>query len=255
MNRTTSPSQCVTVEGCARRWWFEKVAHLRVPDSKPQHLGHALHKVNAALMGGTDIPKDWAEHLTAEECEACLELRDMGLRKGVLRPRPNLLIEHDFRMPIKDDEMHGVIDVMDRQGVIEDHKLVYAERYAKTEADLLADIPMMIYGGYLLSVESNLQEVALRHNQFIRDTMRVRAVEVVVSRAQVRAFWGRRVMPLLETMDRTKSVEQWVDVPGHDRLSKNCTAYGGCPFATICHSGLPMDQFNPPAPETNGAPF
>lgn len=252
---TASPSQCVTVERCARRWWFEKVAELRVPNSKPQHFGHALHKLNAAFMGGTDIPQDWHEHLTDAEVERCLELRDRGIEKGVLRFRPGLLIEHDFRMPVKEQEMHGIIDVLDLSGVVEDHKAVASSRWAKTEDDLLADIPMMIYGGYLLSREPTLGEVTLRHNQFMQDTGNVRAVEVKVSRANVKAFWAARVMPLLRTMDSARGVEQWENVSGHDRLSEACTAYGGCPFVAICHKGLPIDQFVGCAPEKNGAPF
>ena len=252
---TTSPSQCVTVEGCARRWWFEKVAELRLPDSKPQHLGHALHKVAAAHLESKPLPPTWADDLMNDEVERCQELRDRAIRKGVLRARPGLLIEHDFRMPIAADEMHGIIDVLDEAGVIvEDHKLVAAAKWAKTEDDLLADIPMMIYGGFALSRKPDAANVTLRHNQFILDTMDVRAVEVVVSRANVRGFWARRVMPLLATKEKTRTVEQWADVPGQPRLSPACTKYGGCPFANICHNGLPMDQFVGETGTTEGAP-
>jgi len=252
---TTSPSQCVTIDGCDRRWWFEKVAKLRLPDSKPQHYGHALHFVCGAHLGGQPLPKDWAEHLTNDEVERCLELRDRGIRKGVLRAREGLLIEHDFTMRIKDDDMHGVIDVYDAAGVIEDHKGVSAAKWAKTETDLRDDIPMMIYGGYALSQNPALAEVTLRHNQFIEDILDARAVEVTVSRAEVKAFWGRRVMPLLARMDKTRGIEQWENVPGQPRLSAACTKYKGCPFAAICHGGLPMDQFALPETGQNGAPF
>jgi hypothetical protein len=206
-------------------------------------------------MGSTPLDAKWSDYLTGDEVDRVLELRDRGIKKGVLRARPNLAIEHDFRMPVADDEMHGVIDVMDRAGVVEDHKAVFAERYAKTEADLLGDIPMMIYGGYLFSQEPALTEVTLRHNQFMQDTLAVRPVEVKVSRANCRGFWAARVMPLLATMNKHATVEQWADVPGQPRLSKACTNYGGCPFNLICHGGQSIEAFKGGAAETNGAPF
>lgn len=206
-------------------------------------------------MGSTPLDETWAEHLMNDEVERVLELRDRGIKKGVLRARPGLAIEHDFRMPVGEDEMHGVIDVMDRTGIVEDHKAVFAERYAKTEQDLLGDIPMMIYGGYLFSIEPELKQVTLRHNQFMQDTLAVRPVEVTVSRANCRAFWGARIMPLLATMDANRTVEQWADVPGQPRLSKACTNYGGCPFNLICHGGLPIEQFAGETSTKEGAPF
>lgn len=255
MNCTTSPSQCVTIEGCDRRWWFENKAKLRLPDSKPQHFGHALHKVVAAHLMSQPLDPTWAEDLTGEEVERCLDFRDIGIKKGVLRARPNLTVEHDFRMPVGTDEMHGVIDVLDRTGIIEDHKVIFTEKYAKTEQDLLADIPMMVYGGYLFQIEPDLQNVVLRHNQFITDTMKVRPTEVTVSRANARAFWGARIIPLLARMDKARGVEQWEDSPGHDRLSPACTKYGGCPFHTICHGGLKIEDFGGTKTETSGALF
>lgn len=245
----------MTIERCSRRWWFEKVAELRLPDSKPQAFGHALHYLCAAALGGEDVIDTWAKNLSNSEVEECLELRDLALMKKVLLPRPGLLCEHDFRMPVGSEEMHGVIDVLDLTGVVEDHKLIASARWAKTKHDLLNDIPMMIYGGYLLQREPALEQVVLRHNQFIRDEHRATWTEVTVPRQQVRQFWAKRVMPLLKTMDATRCVEQWADVPGQERKSDACTAYGGCPFASICHGGLPMDQFGTAKPEENGAPF
>lgn len=252
---TTSPSQCVTVDRCNRRWFFEKVVQLRLPDSKPQAFGHSLHYLCAAALDGREVVPTWAENLTNDEVEECLEFRDLALAKGVLVKRPGLLCEHDFRMPIAHEEMHGIIDVLDLGGVVEDHKVVAAARWAKCKADLLTDIPMMIYAGYLLQREPSLTQVVLRHNQFIRDQRRATWTEVTVPRDQVRAFWGRRIMPLLKTMDATRGVEQWADVPGQERKSDACTAYGGCPFHSICHGGLPLEQFGTSKPEENGAPF
>lgn len=157
--------------------------------------------------------------------------------------------KHDIPMAAKTVRME------DRAGIVEDHKAVFAERYAKTEQDLLGDIPMMIYGGYLFSIEPELKQVTLRHNQFMQDTLAVRHVEVIVSRANCRAFWGARIMPLLATMDANRTVEQWADVPGQPRLSKACTNYGGCPFNLICHGGLPIEQFAGETSTKEGAPF
>jgi hypothetical protein len=251
---SVSPSQCVTVERCPRRWYFEKVVRLRVPDSKPQHFGHALHKLLACRMTNAALDPTWAADLTDREVEMAVGFVDLGLRRGIVRPR-EVIAEHDFHMPIGAEDMHGVIDVMDLLGVVEDHKTVSRAHWCKTAADLREDIPMMIYGGYLLQQQPALNEVTLRHNQFIQEDEEVRFAEVKVSRPEVRQFWARRVMPLLRIMDRTRGVEQWADVEGRDRKSDACTAYGGCPFATICHGGLPLEEFQGVGPEASGAPF
>lgn len=253
----SSPSQLVAIDRCPRRWWFESVVQLRLPDSKRQNFGHALHKVCAAALAGQPVLKGWDDGLTDEEVERCLELRDRALQKNVLIPRPNLRIEHDFRMPIGEQEIHGVIDSLDLDSpriIIEDHKSIASAQWGYDEQKLINDIPMMAYAGYAFT-QTDKEEAVLRHNQFISDRRDVREVEVTVSKADVRRFWGRRIIPALKKMEAVKTIELWSDVEGHDRKSDACTIYGGCPFMSICHNGMDIKAFGGKAPEVNGAPF
>jgi len=245
----------VTIDRCNRQWYFDQVVHLRVPDSKPQAFGHALHHLCAAALMGQPVQSNWSEHLSDAEVEESLEFRDKALSKQVLRPRSKLLCEHHFLMPCGPEDIHGVIDVLDMDGVIEDHKVVAAAKWAKTEDDLRTDIPMMIYGGFLLRANPGLGGVVLRHNQFIRDSRKVTFTEVAVPREDVRTFWARTVMPILNVMKATQAAAKWEDVPGHDRKSPACTAYGQCPFHVVCHGGMSVEEFSGAKVEESGVPF
>lgn len=217
-----------------------------------------MHTVAAAALTEQPLVKGWADGLTADEVSMCMEFVDRAVSRKILVPLPNICVEHAFRMPVKDDEIAGKIDALfygENWVRIDDHKVVSSSRWCLSGEDLRTDIPMMVYAGYALGQAPQADTVVLRHNYFIRDTMDTRFVEVEIPRAEVRSFWAKRIMPLLAEMGGVRLMQHWADVPGHDRKSEACNRYNGCSFTSICHGGLPIEQFGAVQTSESGAPF
>lgn len=249
----SSPSQCVTFERCGRSWYFQKRHKLYAPSNTSQEFGTALHLLAASYLGGTPVPQDWAWALPKHE--AAKAERMIEKAKGdVLKHRPGLLIEHSFLLPVGPSQQSGVIDCLDLSGVVEDHKTAASEKWAKTADDLRQDMPMMIYAGYLLTL-AKPSKVWLRHNQFILDNETVTFAEVAVTPDEVRQFWRERVVPAMQGQRAVYELPQWKDVPGHEKNSPACTAYKGCPYAAICHGGVPVEKFSFQKPVKDDLPF
>lgn len=250
----SSPSQCVTFERCNRAWYFQKKHKLYAPSNTSQEFGTALHLLAASHLGGEPVPDDWAKALTPVEAARAERMIEKAIAEEVLKFRPGLLIEHKFLLPVGPSEQSGIIDCLDLSGVVEDHKTAASERWIKTEDDLRNDIPMMIYAGYLLS-RAKPDKVWLRHNQFIMDNETVTFTEVAVTPDEARQFWRERIMPAMQGQLNVISLAQWQDVPGHERNSPACTAYKGCPYAAICHNGIPLEKFSFQKPVKDDLPF
>lgn len=244
----------MTFERCNRAWYFQKKHKLYAPSNTSQEFGTALHLLAGAYLGGEPVPDDWDKAIPTHEAEKARRMVDKAIEEEVLRYRPGLLIEQAFTLPVGPSTQGGFIDCLDLTGVVEDHKTAGSDRWIKTEDDLRNDIPMMIYAGYLLSC-AKPDIVWLRHNQFILDSEMVTFTEVSVTPDEVREFWRARVIPAMEGQRKVYSLPQWGEVPGHERNSDACTAYKGCPYATICHHGVALDKFSFQKPVADDLPF
>lgn len=253
----TSPSQLIRLQQCPRLWWFRYVRRLPVRETRALSLGNALHALCAASLSASPRPPGWDAHLSRTERELALRLFEAGAEHLV--PRPGLEVEVDVGIRSGSHEICGRIDCLDPNPEsleVVDHKTASSARWLKKPEDLRVDVPMMVYAGYALSRAPRAARVTLRHNQFVEDDPRVESVSTTVSREEVRSFWGREIIPLLQSSETVSRMTDWRLVPGHPACSKACHAYNGCEFAAICHGGLPIEEFGSEAAASWGwAPF
>lgn len=255
----TSPSQLVVIDGCKRRWWFEKVRRLDKGSTFKQDFGTALHARLAAHLLGGEPEKDWDKPLVLEEKERVDILLHKAIDAGWLERRPGQLVEHWFEIAVGGEIVNGRIDLIQppdaRPGSVEDHKTTTARKWAKKGEDLRKDIPMMAYAGFFFRKFPDAATCFLRHNQFIMEDLSLDRADCEVTRDECRQFWIDRIIPNMNAMNSVRCIEDWQKVDGHPEGSAPCKAYGGCPFRTICHLGVPIEKYGQRQAEAGGAPF
>lgn len=264
---TASASQFDTFLTCPRKWWFQKVARLPELEGQRQfEFGDRLHEACERWLLADDQgrdretgepielwPEGWDEGLSEFDASLVKRLVEKGIEEGVLRRTPDREVEapvgvyngrnYTPRQIVPGVGVCGYRDVR-APGLVEDHKSIKNRRYMKSQADLLADPQLLLYGAVDLieHAEKGLpipDEVTLRHNQFIKDPedLYVRACEVQADRATIQEFWEQTLEPAAADMLRYKrelrDENRWSEVEG-PRQKGACQAYGGCPFAKIC---------------------
>jgi len=252
----TSPSQCETYERCPRLWWFRQVARMEPPSGKSQAFGTFLHDLCAEVIDPCHSSPPADVGLLPDEARLAHRLVDLGVWDGVLTKRAHVTVEEPFSMSAWGQTIAGRIDVLGRtDAIVEDHKAIKDKKWALTPEQLSTDMAMMIYAGFLLAeLKDNHQDITLRHNVFVMDTVEVFTVEAVVTAHEVMSYWKGHLFPIVQGQVRDAQKPDWDLVSGHSDSSDACTGFGGCAFAPVCHNGVPLTCLSK-SPSDGDAPF
>ncbi len=192
------------------------------------------------------FPPDWnkvdGRTLNGSESAMAKTLYEAAVEGGVLERRPGREIEKPVEGPIIPGwELVGYIDVA-YPDEIEDHKSMGQIRYALSPKKLAQATQMLTYAYSLIQADPNLDLVRLRHNVWSKSPLKVRKIEVPVTRAQIMANWAlfqekARYLTEWKTFDGV-----WQDVPG-PHANGACSKYGGCPYRGICSGGQDLAEY------------
>jgi RecB family exonuclease len=248
---------------CPRKWVFDRVWKLPRKPSKAVVFGTILHAVLARWLKADETGRDakgnpvdiypeyWHRCEDGEvdslEQSEIKTMVDRAIEQGILVRKPGLLIEEPIKRPlIPGVLLIGTIDVLDVMGkTIQDHKTSKNGKYTLTPASLVKSNQMLIYAGELAmrffeAIGVPPQEVYLRHNQFIREGERVRAVDAVITVSELDAYWNELEQNAEKMLGQYQIARQMLDSKGYDHSvftcggPEACNAYGGCPFLGIC---------------------
>lgn len=264
-----SASQIETFRLCPRKWWLSKVRKLKEGGpTEAQAFGTVLHAVCERYLRADDngvdpktgeavdlFPTGWHVafnryggidgHLTVEEQKLVKALIHKAIEEGVLQREPGRQVEAEFKAEIiPGATIEGFVDLLYPHR-IEDHKTSKSTKWLKS-ANALAENPQMLIYAYMGLSESDLPEITLRHNGYVKDPERpiVRKTEITVSREHVEAFWRNEIVPTAEAMLRFRAEAENVDdVDPPESMAHACSAYGGCAFRPICSYRETEDQY------------
>lgn len=145
--RSISPSQIKTYATCPRKWWFEKIAGIRAPETPNLALGTLMHSQNEAWYEDGTIP----EH---PSCQKVVQLPEAPPRSAdilIEEPRNYVMNLSLEGVPVK-----GRIDLIrppddNGQFLVVDWKSTKDWRYIKSPEELARDPQCAIYLKYGLT--------------------------------------------------------------------------------------------------------
>jgi hypothetical protein len=235
-----SPSQIETFRLCKRKWAFKMIDGLEDPQKASQAFGVEGHKrIESWLKTGTHPGKDDIGVLVQK-----------AIKPGFLpTPSPALLIEHEYSIPLKDDDyphddqLVGFIDcIVPPEGgaappVVIDHKFRSDFRYAMSAPELRQDVQALVYSlaaWLIFDTEEVLNRwiyYAATGRERPRKPKGVQKVEVVRGSGDIITDW-RKLIPELRTMlDLRRASIRALDLEG---TASSCDAFGGCAFKGQC---------------------
>src|SRR3984957_15588972 len=228
-----------TETGCNRRWFFDKVLHFpREPPTANQELGTAIHKqIEHYLRTGENV-------LGSQAREALRFLPD-PMSEG-------LLIEHELEgtgFKIAGVPVKGAIDIVndtgiwtDNEGVphslqedeieLQDHKTTSNIAYAKTPAELLADVQMVGYGKAATIIKPSIKSIRISHNNIGTKVKGARKITALMSVEEMIARFEGHLVPTVAKMKDAAKLKVVEDLSPN---LKACHSYNKpCPYLRDC---------------------
>ena len=240
-----SPSQIDTFLTCRRKWWFNKIMGLPLPQHPAAALGESVHTSIEKFFETGDAA---ALHAIARPALTKL----VELRKGAP------IIETKMKRTLRNGlEYNGRIDLLDLDaGLVVDHKTSSTEQYAKTSEELAADVQMLSYA-YELYCRKPQPVVTVAHNFLrTRGAGYHRYTDANIPAPAIMAGWSR-IQDISDEMLKTAVLEAPATVPP---TKSACSKYGGCHFQSNCKAldlaagcapSSPYDALSTPsAPQT-----
>lgn len=251
-----SASQLETAKDCPRKWWFQKIKKLPVPQRRATVLGEVFHELCERWLLADDQGRDpqgnpiqvfvegWDSELTPAEAKTAKRLFEAVVEEGILRRSPGRQVEKAFQVDVVPGQSSivGFVDLWTPFGV-EDHKTSKSTRYLQSAKSLPDNMQMMVYAAAWLRDQwaqgKGPEKVELRHNQAITDPQasEVRSASVEIPAPEVADFWDLTIEPLVDKMLNLKKakhdVKHWPKIPGPTKKDV-CRKYGGCPFQGVC---------------------
>jgi hypothetical protein len=258
-----SPSQIDSYLDCPRKWYLKHLLKLPEPPRKSTTLGDVGHAVIERFLKGVPelYPIGWeraknrwtglpeGDPLSPDEQSIVKALVHNGIQNGTLVREPDGQVEKEITLspsevPVK---VRMFLDYATQHAVV-DHKFCGSTRYYGPEK-LKAAIPMNLYGAArYLTGEIDTPTTWLRYNLFVKDpaSLTVKPVEVERTREELLAFYQGTVLPACKRMlllyERAVPEADALQVSGPD-CQQTCSAYGGCPFQSVCTGQKSIAQY------------
>ena len=229
-----SASQMKTATLCARKWWFERISDLPpAPPSKSMLLGSAIHKEVEQWIKRGEQPVD----LRAKALADCYPRTPLLVS--------SLLSEVEVNLQGLSVPLLGYIDLVDLRGLHEtlevvDFKTLSNWKWAKTELELASDLQMIPYAFWAFR-HYEPKSVSVTHLQVHTSTSVVGSATAKLTRDMVTQTWTDTLVPLSDRMAGWAQKDTPNDVPA--TLSA-CSAFGGCPYLSVCNRGAPQSPFS-----------
>lgn len=248
----TSATSLKTFDSCQRKWFLEKVAELKTPETEPLRFGKAFHSgmENCITCEHGDTPKETFEPKVMKIIEKNLKLiKELRIHyrenelSGVeekitvgFTPNVDYLCYIDFFYYRK--ERHTLY--------IHDHKTVSEWKWALTKEDLQNDLQMNLYMFALCTFYKELLgdlsslRVIFVHNQFNKRSGVGRQVKIEADNQVLGAIFNKSMI----SAEKTHSLRTF-DCQDYKKVEPNweaCRDWGGCPFFDICHRDKPFKK-------------
>ena len=225
-----SASQVDTYQTCNRKWWFNKILGLEVPQHPSAAIGSAVHAELEAYL---------------EEKSPVDSLGPIARTALPFAPKPgSVYVEEAIEslgLTAAGLPALGYIDVLDLKSdppQVLDWKTTSNFRYAKSEEDLLRNVQMSVYAKATLAMFDKLdlpepKAVRVTHVAMLTKTPHeARRASALMPLATIHENW-RHVEATVAEMKATALL----DTPDKVTPSESaCHAYGGCPFRDRCNA-------------------
>jgi hypothetical protein len=224
---------------CERLIGFQYVDGFEEPPTAKKDFGLGVHARQENWLGNGIYPDESPEGLVARQ----------GIRNGWLpAPSKDLLIEHEFVIPMNDDlDLGGRIDcvVPGKVPIVIDHKTTSNLSWAKTEKELREDTQAILYSVFA-ALHYNAALVRARWIYYSasnpkkgdRKPAGAKGVEVIFNVASLGFLqqWDRICQHVQRIVEiRTRKLHG-KELPAN---SNSCGAYGGCYCKEMCQlSGI-----------------
>jgi hypothetical protein len=256
--------------GCPRRWWWQRVAGKKEPETKAQGEGKLGHAQNETyLKTGQDVlgpiaragkhlmpvpGPDLAVEAQFGDLGRALELREMMRNSVDPRDEDQLLDEMREAAGLTAGAipLDGYIDLKHSRGewidnagalrpedpslgrVVEviDHKFTSNIAYGKSPGELAESIQMAGYANYIFNIDPNADHTRISHIYYqTRGPKAAKKVTAILSRNAAREKW-RRVDQLAVYMEEVARATSFEQV---EAQPKSCNSFKeGCPHRSYC---------------------
>lgn len=241
--KRTSASQIKTASLCPRKWWFEKLSGLPAkPPTAAMVLGTTIHTQVEA----------WLKHGTAPSDPRAKALADHFMPGSAKdgSPHQTLFSEVEVVIPTEGTDLPvpllGFIDLVDSWAAphnieLVDFKTLSDWQWAKTDEELATDLQMVAYARWAVDTY-HPPAVTVSHHQVHKGTSKRGSASAMLRAGTVLKTWGDVIVPISNSMAEWSLKESATEVPAQP---KACSAYGGCPFASLCDRGRPAGAPTP----------
>jgi CRISPR/Cas system-associated exonuclease Cas4 (RecB family) len=225
-----SATQLKVAQLCPRKWWYERISDLPAPPPTAAMLeGKQIHEqVEAWLKEGT-APIDHRATALAKHYPARLAAG------GMVHSEIEVNLTAGLPVPLL-----GFVDLLDARGLpqtveVVDFKTTSAWKYAKTKEELQVDMQMVPYAVWVMDRYSP-KAVTVRHLAVHKTTCVTASTAAVLPPASILRTWSETIVPLAHQMAGWATADGPHSVP---TTPSACSAFGGCPFASVCDRGKP----------------
>jgi hypothetical protein len=250
---------------CPRKWWYKSFVKLPEPPTKATTLGDVGHSVIGRFLEGKELyPKGWEQAddrwkpgvkvgnpLTTTEQSLVQALVHNGIQRGTIAREPDGIVEQEIKLAVSDLKVPVQINMFldyATQHSVQDHKFCGNTKYYSKDK-LAKAVPMLFYA--LAQWENgNCKDDALwlRYNLFVKNPAdpATKTVEVEVTKDSVMRWYENTMLPVIgEIVDLYERNERgdWHKVQGAEDKRDACTAYGGCPFLSVCSGQQTMEEY------------
>lgn len=233
-----SPTQISTFLECERKWGWQKIANVHVPQAPSAALGSRVHALLELYLGQGIMPDFVVDREAAEVASSGLHLLPQRIE--------GMQVERAFRFAskrtgfvyrgFKDLELPpGAVmpGLTGERPIVLDHKTTSSiDKYAKTPNDLHFDAQAIIYAiDSMTRFERDEVDLAWVYYQ----TKGARRAHP--SFATIEAAHASRVFDEIERVaeQAADALDRKLDVLELAPNPAACNAYGGCPFRHLCN--------------------
>lgn len=272
---TSSVSQVENYVSCNRKWFLSSVDYLPQEPRRATAIGDCLHQVIERYLKKEDgqpepdlYPTGWNEQrnsftnellfvLDESEQKIIKALVQKGIDHGVIIRRPNSIVEYSEKVHITPEITFQVRIDYAYDWTIEDHKTCKDFRHTLVSDPehnryIGNDTQLRVYAYFWANKrhaetgEAIPEYLTIRHNQYcVGDANELPRIVSTKIRYQdcVDEYESVKQTVLNQLELRQKHLKGEITFKDVDKDISTCSAYGGCPFKTVCTGTESVDMY------------